>query len=237
MQGKWAGPLPEVSLPFRMCHNHRARLPGSEAVLNAVPLEALQRADAAAHGTRELPATTLTADSAAQRTPLAVGNSTPDTAATKESARLTASAMDGDCVKKPLALLEKAGRMDLVNREARKAAQGVAAAVLACSPPRFPIRAEQEGNRGQAEPGEPRAALIPWRKEKSEPRAAGRSSSTGGQVKRILATDAPKGRCGGMGFAPASVAASEELRPGPSGMRWGPAARLGDVDLVGEWLQ
>ncbi|KAJ1157798.1 hypothetical protein NDU88_010497 [Pleurodeles waltl] len=148
--------------------------------------------------------------------------------------------MEGDCVKKALALLEKARRMDLVNREAlsalrpaRKAAQWVAAAVLACSPPHSPIRAEQEGNRRRAEPGEPRAALIPWREEQTEPRAADRSSSTGGQAKRILAADAPEGRCGGMGFAPAGIAASRVQHLGPSGMCWGPSARL--ADLGGEW--
>ncbi|KAJ1132084.1 hypothetical protein NDU88_010414 [Pleurodeles waltl] len=49
--------------------------------------------------------------------------------------------MEGDCVRRALALLEKARRMDLVNvealstlRPASKASQGVAA-VLACSPP------------------------------------------------------------------------------------------------------
>ncbi|KAJ1164323.1 hypothetical protein NDU88_004763 [Pleurodeles waltl] len=46
--------------------------------------------------------------------------------------------MEGDCVKKALALLEKAGHMDLVNlealsalRPARKVAQGVTGSVLA----------------------------------------------------------------------------------------------------------
>ncbi|KAJ1164324.1 hypothetical protein NDU88_004764 [Pleurodeles waltl] len=95
----------------------------------------------------------------------------------------------------------------------------------------------QEGNRGQAKPGEPQAALIPWWEEQAEPKAAGRSSSTGGQVKRILAADAPEGLCGGMGLAPAGIATSGEQHPGPSGMRWGLSARLADVDLGGEWQQ
>ncbi|KAJ1129381.1 hypothetical protein NDU88_007752 [Pleurodeles waltl] len=205
--------------------------------------------------------------------------------------------MEGGCVETALALLKKAGRMDLVNQEAlaalrpaRKAAQGIAAAVLACSPPCSPIRAEkaprgkgksprvglsepgkrrgplgegegsrvsgglfargnvhartldlcwQEENCAWEEPGEHRAALIPWREEQVEPRAAGRSSSTGGQAKRTLAADAPDGRCGGMGFAPAGAgtATSGEQHPGPSGLRWGPVVRLADVELRGEWQQ
>ncbi|KAJ1082311.1 hypothetical protein NDU88_002479 [Pleurodeles waltl] len=95
----------------------------------------------------------------------------------------------------------------------------------------------KEESCGWVEPGELRAALIPWREEQAEPRAAGWSSSTGGQAKRTLAADAPERRCGGMGFAPAGAASSGEQRPGPSGMRGGPAARLADVELRGEWQQ
>ncbi|KAJ1092335.1 hypothetical protein NDU88_005446 [Pleurodeles waltl] len=65
--------------------------------------------------------------------------------------------MEGDCVETALALLRKAGRMDLVNQEAltalhpaRKAAQGVVAVVLTCSPPRSSIRAAQVRRPGRA---------------------------------------------------------------------------------------
>ncbi|KAJ1082226.1 hypothetical protein NDU88_002394 [Pleurodeles waltl] len=68
-----------------------------------------------------------------------------------------------------------------------------------------------------------------------EPRAAGQSSSAGRQAKRTLAADVPEVWCGGMGFAPAG--ASGEQRPGPSGMRGGPAVRLVDVELRVEWQQ
>ncbi|KAJ1182070.1 hypothetical protein NDU88_007265 [Pleurodeles waltl] len=78
-----------------------------------------------------------------------------------------------------VALLEKAGRMDLLRQEAlpalcpaRKAAHGVAAAVMACSPPRSGGRASQRrlaadtpgkrcGGRGRAPAGAP--ASWEWR--------------------------------------------------------------------------
>ncbi|KAJ1150279.1 hypothetical protein NDU88_003074 [Pleurodeles waltl] len=121
--------------------------------------------------------------------------------------------MEGDCVRKALALLEKARRMDLVKREALT----------------------EEGDHGRAEPGEQRVALIPWREEKVEPRAAGRSSSTEGPARKKGAADAPKGRCGGMGFAPAGTAALGEQHPGPSGMRGCLPAQLADPDFGDEW--
>ncbi|KAJ1098175.1 hypothetical protein NDU88_003291 [Pleurodeles waltl] len=64
--------------------------------------------------------------------------------------------MEGEYMVAALSLLKKAGHMDLVKQEAlaalrraRKAAQGVAAAVLACSPPRSTIRAEQGARQVQ----------------------------------------------------------------------------------------
>ncbi|KAJ1151045.1 hypothetical protein NDU88_003832 [Pleurodeles waltl] len=65
--------------------------------------------------------------------------------------------MEGDYVEAALSLLRRAGRMDLVKREAlaalrpaRKAAQMVAAAVLACSRTRSSARAEQVRRPGRA---------------------------------------------------------------------------------------
>ncbi|KAJ1128301.1 hypothetical protein NDU88_006680 [Pleurodeles waltl] len=90
--------------------------------------------------------------------------------------------MESKYVQAALSLLKKAGRMDLVRQEAlpalrpaRKAAQGVAAAVMACSPPRAGARLGQGELRGRGEPGERRAAQSPWPEELAEPRAAGRS--------------------------------------------------------------
>ncbi|KAJ1088245.1 hypothetical protein NDU88_001403 [Pleurodeles waltl] len=61
--------------------------------------------------------------------------------------------MEGEYVQAALSLLKKAGRMDLVRQEAlpalrpaRKAAQGVAAAVMACLPPQAGARPEQKGS-------------------------------------------------------------------------------------------
>ncbi|KAJ1181972.1 hypothetical protein NDU88_007171 [Pleurodeles waltl] len=73
-------------------------------------------------------------------------------------------AMEDEYVQAALSLLKKAGRVDLVRQEAlpalrpaRKAAQGVAAAVMACSPPRVCAKPEQvrrQGwGRGRAPPG------------------------------------------------------------------------------------
>ncbi|KAJ1126882.1 hypothetical protein NDU88_005288 [Pleurodeles waltl] len=65
--------------------------------------------------------------------------------------------MEGEYVEAVLSLLKKAGCMDLVRQEAlaalrpaRKAAQRVAAAVMACSPPRSSTRAEQVRRPGRA---------------------------------------------------------------------------------------
>ncbi|KAJ1137904.1 hypothetical protein NDU88_004300 [Pleurodeles waltl] len=59
--------------------------------------------------------------------------------------------MSEECVRRALALLEKAGRMNLVRhatlglwRPARMASADVAAAVLACSPPRSGARSVQK---------------------------------------------------------------------------------------------
>ncbi|KAJ1097754.1 hypothetical protein NDU88_002871 [Pleurodeles waltl] len=110
----------------------------------------------------------------------------------------------------------------------RRAAQGVAAAVLACSPPHSPGhikevrssgraarrgrgRAKAEGS-GPAKSGESRVARVPWREVQAEPRAAGQCTSTGGQKKRTLTADAPDGGSGGTGVATPRW----EQRPGPS---------------------
>ncbi|KAJ1164880.1 hypothetical protein NDU88_005313 [Pleurodeles waltl] len=59
-------------------------------------------------------------------------------------------------VEQALLLLRRAGRMDLLNQEAlralrlaRRAAQGVVAAILACSQPTSPAREVQVGGRGR----------------------------------------------------------------------------------------
>ncbi|KAJ1158219.1 hypothetical protein NDU88_010913 [Pleurodeles waltl] len=76
--------------------------------------------------------------------------------------------IEGDRVRRVLALLEKAGRMDLVNlealsalRPARQASQGVAAAVLACSPPRSEKKAEQVRKAGWV-PGRAAGRGMGW---------------------------------------------------------------------------
>ncbi|KAJ1159648.1 hypothetical protein NDU88_000153 [Pleurodeles waltl] len=145
-------------------------------------------------------------------------------------------------MRRALALLEKAGCMDLVRQEAlgplpaRKASSGVAAAVLACSPPRsgsrsvqwdggsveeaffqpgtLDLRWQDVEDLGGEEPGKQSAARGPWQEEKEGPGAAGWMPSAGGRAGRREAADAPKGRSGGMGFAPASIAVPGEQRPG-----------------------
>ncbi|KAJ1153338.1 hypothetical protein NDU88_006099 [Pleurodeles waltl] len=94
---------------------------------------------------------------------------------------------------------------------------------------------QTEGDRGRAEPGEQRAALIPWREEKGEPRAAGRSSPTDGPARRKGAADAPKGWGGGMDFAPVGVASPGEQRPGPleGGLPNGPFQASGELEERG----
>ncbi|KAJ1123122.1 hypothetical protein NDU88_001595 [Pleurodeles waltl] len=63
--------------------------------------------------------------------------------------------MEGEYIQAALSLLKKSGRMDHVRQEAlpalrpaRKAAQGVAATVMACSPPRSATRVEQVRRQG-----------------------------------------------------------------------------------------
>ncbi|KAJ1154290.1 hypothetical protein NDU88_007043 [Pleurodeles waltl] len=65
--------------------------------------------------------------------------------------------MSDECVRRALPLLEKAGRMDVVQQEAlgplrlaRKALASVVAVVLACSPPRAGGKAEQVRRGGRA---------------------------------------------------------------------------------------
>ncbi|KAJ1092295.1 hypothetical protein NDU88_005406 [Pleurodeles waltl] len=123
--------------------------------------------------------------------------------------------MGSGFVEQALVLLRRAGRMDLVNQEAlsalrpaRRAAQGVAAAVLS-------------ERSGILQPGEPRAAQIPWREEQAEPSAAGRCASTGGQRKRAVTADASEGWCGNAGFAPDDAAILWEQHPGPSKLQRG----------------
>ncbi|KAJ1176823.1 hypothetical protein NDU88_002090 [Pleurodeles waltl] len=83
--------------------------------------------------------------------------------------------MESDYVQAALSLLRKAGRMDLVRQEAlpalrpvRKAAQGVAAAVMACSPLRAGVRPSQvrRGWRGRGWPS-------PGKRGRVVPRPAG----------------------------------------------------------------
>ncbi|KAJ1187758.1 hypothetical protein NDU88_004528 [Pleurodeles waltl] len=120
--------------------------------------------------------------------------------------------MAEDKVRKALALLKQAGCMDLVQpavlgplRPVRRACVGVAAAVMACSPPRAARTVSQvrrggrdkggPGRKGAAwaaggarkevldfddtEPGEQIAARKPWREEKAGPEAACWMASAG----------------------------------------------------------
>ncbi|KAJ1137220.1 hypothetical protein NDU88_003633 [Pleurodeles waltl] len=93
--------------------------------------------------------------------------------------------MPEECVRKALALLVKAGRMDLVRQEALG--------------PLRPARCGGVWRRGtrQAECGSGTLAG-----------AAGRIPSAGVRTGWRKAADAPKGRCGGMGFTPTGAAVS-----------------------------
>ncbi|KAJ1123147.1 hypothetical protein NDU88_001620 [Pleurodeles waltl] len=64
------------------------------------------------------------------------------------------------------------------------------------------------------QPGEPRAAQLPWQEDQAEPSAAGRCASTG-QRKRAVTADASDGLCGSAGFAPGNAATLWEQHPGP----------------------
>ncbi|KAJ1141871.1 hypothetical protein NDU88_008199 [Pleurodeles waltl] len=153
--------------------------------------------------------------------------------------------MAEDKVRKALALLEQAGRMDLVRPEAlgplhpaRRASAGVAAAVMACSPPRAAITVSQVRRGGR---GELLVAREPWREEKVGPGAACRIASAGVRRGRRKAADASAEWCGGTGFAPAGAATQGEQRPGPSGVVRGPEAMYITIWLVGhsfiKWAQ
>ncbi|KAJ1127168.1 hypothetical protein NDU88_005571 [Pleurodeles waltl] len=84
---------------------------------------------------------------------------------------------------------------------------------------RSDLRWQEEENLGSAEPGEQCAARGPWQEEKACPGVAGCMSSTEVRQGRKGAADVPRGRCGGMGFAPTSTSVPGEQRPGPSGMQ------------------
>ncbi|KAJ1165838.1 hypothetical protein NDU88_006255 [Pleurodeles waltl] len=71
----------------------------------------------------------------------------------------------------------------------------------------------------EEDPGEQRAALVPWEEVKASPRAASWMASTGRRGRRRRAADASL-RLGGLGHAPPNAAAWEEQRLGP-GRRWG----------------
>ncbi|KAJ1131245.1 hypothetical protein NDU88_009584 [Pleurodeles waltl] len=73
----------------------------------------------------------------------------------------------------------------------------------------------------EGEPGEHRAARLPWSEGQAEPRAAGRSPSTGWLLESRVAADTPGKRCGGRGRAPAGAPASWERHPGPAGVQGG----------------
>ncbi|KAJ1129022.1 hypothetical protein NDU88_007393 [Pleurodeles waltl] len=82
--------------------------------------------------------------------------------------------MSEECLQRPLALLKKAGRMDLVWQEAlgplrlaRRASGGVAAAILACSPPLSGFKSVQVTGGGRA---------------RGHPRGNGAELSSGGPV-------------------------------------------------------
>ncbi|KAJ1082599.1 hypothetical protein NDU88_002764 [Pleurodeles waltl] len=114
--------------------------------------------------------------------------------------------MAEDKVRVALALLQQAGHMDLVRpevlaaeRPVRRASAGIAAAVLACSPPRADF--DEEEPDGQC------AARSPWQERKAGPGAAGRMTASGRRGGWREAADAPTGWCGGLGFAPADAAA------------------------------
>ncbi|KAJ1106252.1 hypothetical protein NDU88_003655 [Pleurodeles waltl] len=79
----------------------------------------------------------------------------------------------------------------------------------------------QSERSGILQPGEPRAAQIPWREEQVEPSQAGRSASTGGQRKRAVTADASEGWCGSASFVPNYAAILWEQRPGQSKLQRG----------------
>ncbi|KAJ1082308.1 hypothetical protein NDU88_002476 [Pleurodeles waltl] len=132
--------------------------------------------------------------------------------------------MADEKVRKALALLEQAGRMDIVRPEAlgplcpvHRASAGVVAAVMACSPPRAARTVAQEVlDFDDAEPGEQIAAQEPWWEEKAGPGAACRIASAGVRRGRHKAADASAGWCGGKGFAPGGAAAQGKQLPGTS---------------------
>ncbi|KAJ1203098.1 hypothetical protein NDU88_006892 [Pleurodeles waltl] len=146
-------------------------------------------------------------------------------------------------VEQALLLLRRAGRMDLVNQEALRAlrpawraAQGVAGAVLACSPPTSPTGEGQRERSVGVQPGEPGAAQLPWREEQAEPSTASRCTSTVGRRRKEWAADAPEVWCGGAGFAPGGAAILVEQRPGPSYVQHGKDRRQRGEEPRGAWL-
>ncbi|KAJ1162292.1 hypothetical protein NDU88_002760 [Pleurodeles waltl] len=150
--------------------------------------------------------------------------------------------METGFVEEALVLLRRAGSMDLLNQEAlsvmhlaRRAAQGVAAAMLVCSPPHSPGRVETSERSGLVKPGEPVPARIPWHEDQAEPSAAGRCTSTGGQKKRILTADAHEGWCGSTGLNPDADATLWEQRPGSSRLQLGEAVRRAGVEPTREF--
>ncbi|KAJ1130072.1 hypothetical protein NDU88_008428 [Pleurodeles waltl] len=77
--------------------------------------------------------------------------------------------MADDCIWRALALLKKAGHMDLMNTEAlvelrpaRKVSQGVVAVVLACSPLRRARNAEVQVRSGGWVPGRAAGREVGW---------------------------------------------------------------------------
>ncbi|KAJ1164380.1 hypothetical protein NDU88_004820 [Pleurodeles waltl] len=99
---------------------------------------------------------------------------------------------EAECLRAAVALLEKAGRMDLLRREAlpalrpaQKAAHGVAAAVMACSPPRSGAKLSQEENGEEYDPRIPVDSkwptILDWSASESEgEQAEARQEERGG---------------------------------------------------------
>ncbi|KAJ1190002.1 hypothetical protein NDU88_006742 [Pleurodeles waltl] len=83
---------------------------------------------------------------------------------------------------------------------------------------------------GEEDPGEQRAALVPWEEAKAGPWAASRMASSGRRGRRRRAADASSRRCGGVGDAPPDATAWEEQRPG-SAKQW-VAKKKGSMWLV-----
>ncbi|KAJ1194013.1 hypothetical protein NDU88_003308 [Pleurodeles waltl] len=67
----------------------------------------------------------------------------------------------------------------------------------------------------EEDPGEQRAALVPWEEVKASPRAASRMASTGRCGRRRRVADTSSRLCGGLGHAPPNATAWEEQRLGP----------------------